>query len=71
MPDGEEEKAEAKVHLDRVKNVGASIVDIDDGRTLAPGDYADDVNLAVPHNDRLVLAGIIVGVPTHSKKEKG
>lgn len=66
MPD-----KEAKVQKDRVKNVGSSIVDLDDGRTLAPGDYADDVNLADPHNDRLVLAGIIIAVPTHPKKEEG
>lgn len=60
----------------RVKNIGGSSVDLDDGRTIAPGEYAEDVNLEHPHNDRLVLAGIIAQMPdadtrrTHPPKEE-
>lgn len=51
-----------------VKNVGASVIDLDDGRSLAPGETAELVNPKHPHNDRLVLAGLLT--ETRPAKEK-
>lgn len=51
-------------------NVGSSFIDLDDGRTLAPGAIADDVNLRHPHNDRLVKAGLLASPVTTPTKEQ-
>lgn len=52
------------------KNVGGSVIDLDDGRSLGPGETAEDVNLEHPHNDRLVLAGLLAACQLETPKEK-
>lgn len=54
-----DEEAVAPVELRTVRNVGGSAFDLDDGRTLAPGEVAEGVNVKHPHNDRLKLAGLL------------
>lgn len=67
------EAARKRVGLDTVKNVGASVVDVEDGRSFGPGETLEDVNLRHPHNERLVTAGLIAAVksnPTPAKIEE-
>lgn len=64
------DESKPKAETVRVKNIGTSVVDLDDGRSLAPGEYAEEVNIGDPHNDRLVLAGIICEVPAERHASK-
>lgn len=45
--------------MSKVLNVSGHSVDLDSGRSLAPGDEADDVDTEHPHNRALVLAGLV------------
>jgi hypothetical protein len=47
-------------------------VDLDDGRTLAPGEEAKKVDLAHPHNKTLIEQGLVLQVSepkTQSSRE--
>lgn len=43
--------------MSTVLNVAGHPIDLDDGRTLAPGEEAEDVNTDHPHNRVLVVRG--------------
>lgn len=45
--------------MSSVLNVAGHPVDLDTGRTLAPGEEAHDVDTTAPHNRVLVLAGLV------------
>lgn len=47
----------ANDNLGSVLCIGTHPVDLDDGRTLAPGDPADNVDTMSAHNRDLVLSG--------------
>lgn len=44
--------------MSTVLNVAGHPIDLDDGRTLAPGEQAEDVNTDHPHNRVLVVEGL-------------
>lgn len=46
--------------MSTVLNVAGYPVDLDDGRTLAPGQSLDDVDAGKPHNRVLVLSGALL-----------
>lgn len=66
MPENE---PKSKVTLSTVVNVGGTVIDLDDGRSLGPGETAEGVNLAHAHNDRLVLAGLLLAQPPATKEK--
>lgn len=45
-----------------VKNVGTRVADLSDGRTIGPGETADDVAIGNPHNKDLLDQGMIAVV---------
>lgn len=53
--------------MSKIINVSGHPVDIDSGRTLAPGETADGVDLEHPHNKALVDDGLAVEVADEKK----
>jgi hypothetical protein len=45
-------------------NVAGHPIDLDTGRSLAPGEEAEDVNAAHPHNQALIARGQAVASTT-------
>lgn len=44
--------------MSTVLNVAGHPIDLDDGRTLAPGEQAEEVNTDHPHNRVLIVEGL-------------
>lgn len=44
--------------MSTVLNVAGHPIDLDDGRTLAPGEQAEEVDTTHPHNRVLVVEGL-------------
>lgn len=42
----------------KVLNVAGHPIDLDDGRTLAPGEEAEDVDTDHPHNRAVIVRGL-------------
>lgn len=48
--------------MTKVLNVTTHAIDLDDGRTLAPGETADDIKEGNRHNKTLIEQGLILVV---------
>lgn len=54
--------------MSTVLNVAGHPIDLDDGRTLAPGEQAEEVDTDHPHNRVLVVGGlatVVEGMTPH------
>lgn len=54
----------------KVLNVSGHPIDLNDGRTLAPGEEADGVDIDHPHNQSLLDSGHVVHVKEQKTKSR-
>jgi hypothetical protein len=56
--------------MSKVLNVASHPIDLDDGRTLAPGEEAVGVNLNITHNKVAVAQGLLIEVKSAPAKKQ-